>query len=194
MPLDERDVAALLHLVRQGLWWADTAEMAVEQWGWDVARARAAKQALNHHIKPLSGEVEPSGELLLQQHPWETIEAAVLDQAPETEDPVAPQDPLPNDPVHPTDEISDFASRRQILRELVTRGEKYSRPFTRGKFATFSLIGTEDWQDYAALVLQVVQIDTLLNIEQKLDSLLAAVDTRAESKDESLPPNENSAE
>ena len=37
--------------------------------------------------------------------------------------------------------------------------------------ATVSLVGTESWSDYGAVVLQMAILDTLLSIEEKLEQL-----------------------
>jgi hypothetical protein len=37
--------------------------------------------------------------------------------------------------------------------------------------AFFSLVGTESWSDYGAVVLQMAILDTLLSIEEKLEKL-----------------------
>lgn len=39
--------------------------------------------------------------------------------------------------------------------------------------ASFSLIGTESWSEYGAVVLQMAILDTLLSIEEKLTLLTA---------------------
>ncbi len=38
--------------------------------------------------------------------------------------------------------------------------------------ASFSLIGTESWSEYGAVVLQMAILDTLLSIEEKLGKLV----------------------
>jgi hypothetical protein len=44
-------------------------------------------------------------------------------------------------------------------------------PVRRGRMAFISLIGTESWSDYGAVVLQMAILDTLLSIEEKLGVL-----------------------
>lgn len=65
--------------------------------------------------------------------------------------------------------ISSPAQRRAILHML--KQGKYAKPFERGRFAFFSIMGTEDWDDYASLVVRMVQTDTLLDIHQLLGSM-----------------------
>ena len=71
---------------------------------------------------------------------------------------------------------SSAGTRRNILNAIATGNEKYARPFDRGKVALASFVGTESWSDYGNVVLQMAILDTLLSIEQKLDSFLRAED------------------
>jgi len=45
-------------------------------------------------------------------------------------------------------------ARREILEAIARRNPKYANPFDRGRMAAVSLIGTESWSDYGAVVLQ----------------------------------------
>jgi len=72
--------------------------------------------------------------------------------------------------------------RRQILIAIAKDSEKYARSFDRGSLATVSLIGTESWADYGAVVLQMAILDTLLSIEEKLVTLLG--ESRTEVSDQ----------
>jgi hypothetical protein len=69
-------------------------------------------------------------------------------------------------------------TRRQILHAIAARNPKYAKPFDRGKMASFSLIGTESWSEYGAVVLQMAMLDTLLSIEEKLAKLTEASDAQ----------------
>jgi hypothetical protein len=66
---------------------------------------------------------------------------------------------------------SSLQTRRGILEGIARRNEKYARPFDGGRVAAVSLIGTESWSDYGAVVLQMAILDTLLSIEEKLGAL-----------------------
>jgi hypothetical protein len=66
---------------------------------------------------------------------------------------------------------SSLQTRRGILEGIARRNEKYARPFDGGRMASVSLIGTESWSDYGAVVLQMAILDTLLSIEEKLGAL-----------------------
>jgi hypothetical protein len=60
--------------------------------------------------------------------------------------------------------------RREILEAIARTSEKYARPFDKGRVASVSMIGTDSWSDYGAVVLQMAILDTLLSIEEKLAS------------------------
>lgn len=66
--------------------------------------------------------------------------------------------------------------RRQILEAIAATNDKYAKPFDKGKMAFVSLIGTESWSDYGAVVLQMAILDTLLSVEEKLGALVEAVE------------------
>jgi hypothetical protein len=66
---------------------------------------------------------------------------------------------------------SSLQTRRGILDAVARTNEKYARPFDAGRMASISLIGTESWSDYGAVVLQMAVLDTLLSIEEKLSKL-----------------------
>jgi len=67
---------------------------------------------------------------------------------------------------------SSLETRRGILEAMARRNDKYARPFDGGRMAFISLIGTESWSDYGAVVLQMAILDTLLSIEEKLATLI----------------------
>lgn len=69
-------------------------------------------------------------------------------------------------------------TRRGILDAVASTNTKYARPFDGGRVASFSLIGTESWADYGAVVLQMATLDTLLSIEEKLTELLQRLDAQ----------------
>jgi hypothetical protein len=66
---------------------------------------------------------------------------------------------------------SALDTRKQILNAIAAGNAKYAKPFDKGKMASFSLIGTESWSEYGAVVLQMAILDTLLSIEEKLGKL-----------------------
>lgn len=48
---------------------------------------------------------------------------------------------------------------------------KYKRAISDGEFASFSIIGTTDWQDYASLSIDALQLLTLAQINQNLEAI-----------------------
>jgi hypothetical protein len=77
-------------------------------------------------------------------------------------------------------------NKREALTWLVNSGRKYQLPFTDGRFGVISLIGTESWTDYAQVVLQTMIADSLLNLEDKLDRILAQQED-SEVEDQTAP-------
>ena len=69
---------------------------------------------------------------------------------------------------------SPLEKRREILEAIARTNEKYARPFDKGKVAAVSMLGTESWSDYGAVVLQMAILDTLLSIEEKLEKLASS--------------------
>ena|ERR1022692_1868950 len=80
-------------------------------------------------------------------------------------------------PPHVSRFPADLHTRRSILEAMARSNEKYARPFEQGTVALVSLIGTESWSDYGAVVLQMAMLDTLLSIEEKLAYLLKRLDS-----------------
>jgi hypothetical protein len=71
-------------------------------------------------------------------------------------------------------------TRREILDAIADGNPKYAKPFTVNDVAPYSLIGTQSWSDYGAVVLQMAILDTLLSIEEKLDRLTENSEARTE--------------
>lgn len=63
--------------------------------------------------------------------------------------------------------LASFQRRRDILENLKQTGGKYAKPFEKGELASLSFFGG-DWNDYAQIVMNMVMVDTLLNIEREL--------------------------
>ena len=63
-------------------------------------------------------------------------------------------------------------NREQVLVEnlinQLARTEKYNRAINQGEFATFSIIGTNDWEDYASLSFQALQLRGMIRLEQAI--------------------------
>jgi hypothetical protein len=49
--------------------------------------------------------------------------------------------------------------------------KKYKRAISDGEFSFFSIIGTRDWQDYASLSIDALQLLTLAQINENLEAI-----------------------
>ncbi len=49
--------------------------------------------------------------------------------------------------------------------------KKYRRAIYDGEFASFSIIGTADWEDYASLSIDALQLLTLAQINENLEAI-----------------------
>lgn len=78
-------------------------------------------------------------------------------------------DPTELERLGPEAPISSPEQRRAILHML--KQGKYAKPFDKGRFSFFSIMGTEDWDDYASLVVRMVQTDTLLDIHRLMETM-----------------------
>jgi hypothetical protein len=66
------------------------------------------------------------------------------------------------------------ADNRIIIESLLlelTKTKKYRKAINGGEFSIFSLVGTKDWEDYASLSLQSLQLLTLANIDENLEKI-----------------------
>ncbi len=71
-------------------------------------------------------------------------------------------------------ENRDASENRKIAELLINQlagTKKYSRAIRGGDFATFSLVGTEDWEDYASLSFQALTLLALTNIDKNLEEI-----------------------
>lgn len=57
-----------------------------------------------------------------------------------------------------------------LLANLAT-GKKYKKAISSGEFALFTLIGTTDWEDYASLSIDALQLLTLAQINSNLEEI-----------------------
>lgn len=87
---------------------------------------------------------------------------------------------LTKKPVEPAPEFNvrienrDAAENRKIAEMLVNQlasTKKYRKSIRSGDFASFSIIGTDDWEDYASLSLQALTLLTLTNIDKNLEEI-----------------------
>lgn len=55
-------------------------------------------------------------------------------------------------------------------------GKKYKKALSSGEFALFTLIGTTDWEDYASLSIEALQLLTLAQINTNLEAIRKAME------------------
>jgi hypothetical protein len=64
---------------------------------------------------------------------------------------------------------------REIAESLVDElaaGRKYAKALKKGNFAAFSIIGTNDWEDYASLSISALQLLAVTRIDENLEKLI----------------------
>jgi len=66
--------------------------------------------------------------------------------------------------------IASRAEKQQIIQAMKYSNKKYAKPFEKGKMSTFSIMGG-NWEEYAAIVMDMVTADTLLEVDEKLERL-----------------------
>lgn len=59
---------------------------------------------------------------------------------------------------------------QQVIQAMKDSNKKYAKPFEKGKMSTFSIMGG-NWEEYAAIVMDMVTADTLLEVDEKLERL-----------------------
>lgn len=145
------DAILLLHHIDRGGLAPNSIGPTMDRFEWERDRAKAAHREIANLVGFL-GSLNAAGRAVIKENP--------LGGEGGDGDNVTP--------------LASRQTKRQIV-SLLKEG-KYALPFDQGRFAVFSVMGTNDWEDYASLVLQMIQVDTLLNIEEKLDSLLTVLD------------------
>jgi hypothetical protein len=66
------------------------------------------------------------------------------------------------------------AENRIVIETLINElssAKKYRKAIKGGQFALFTIMGTSDWEDYASLSLQSLQLLTLANIDDNLEKI-----------------------
>lgn len=63
------------------------------------------------------------------------------------------------------------ARNRRMIEELRQTAGKYDDALTGRRFALLSLIGTEDWEDYASLAIRGMLLESTTDVEERLESI-----------------------
>jgi hypothetical protein len=66
--------------------------------------------------------------------------------------------------------IATREEKQQVIQAMKDSNKKYAKPFEKGKMSTFSIMGG-NWEEYAAIVMDMVSADTLLDIDKQLERL-----------------------
>jgi hypothetical protein len=70
----------------------------------------------------------------------------------------------------------------EVIEKLVSElasTKKYAKAIKQGSFATFSLIGTNDWEDYASLSISALNAISLANISRNLEEVITLLKAKA---------------
>ncbi len=63
--------------------------------------------------------------------------------------------------------IATRPEKQQVIQAMKDSNKKYAKPFEKGKMSTFSIMGG-NWEEYAAIVMDMVTADTLLVLQPHL--------------------------
>jgi hypothetical protein len=66
--------------------------------------------------------------------------------------------------------IATRTEKQQVIQAMKDSNKKYAKPFEKGKMSSFSIMGG-NWEEYAAIVMDMVTADTLLEVDEKLERL-----------------------
>ena len=66
--------------------------------------------------------------------------------------------------------IATREEKQQVIQAMKDSNKKYAKPFEKGKMSTFSIMGG-NWEEYAAIVMDMVTADTLLDVDKQLERL-----------------------
>lgn len=73
------------------------------------------------------------------------------------------------------------AQNLEVVESLINNlanTKKYRRAISGGEFAQFSLIGTNDWEDYASLSIKALELLTLAQINLNLESIRKSLEEK----------------
>ena len=77
------------------------------------------------------------------------------------------------------------AENRKVIETLINElssAKKYRKAIKGGQFALFTIMGTSDWEDYASLSLQSLQLLTLANIDDNLEKIRILLEKQEKTK------------
>lgn len=79
------------------------------------------------------------------------------------------------------------ARNRRMISELVNLGGKYQGAILGDRWASFSIIGTSDWEDYASLSIAAMQLETSTDLDERLERIEGLLNRIATQLEGGLP-------
>lgn len=73
-----------------------------------------------------------------------------------------------------------------LVNDLINQmalGPKYKKALQEGKFAAFSLTGTNDWEDYASSVFRIIMLKELMRISRSVEKMSNEVEKLRKDRD-----------
>jgi len=89
---------------------------------------------------------------------------------PQIESQIAEQPQAQNVPISNRTASQNLQVVESLLSQLA-QTKKYKRAISGGEFAAFSILGTNDWEDYASLAIDALQLLTLAQINENLEAI-----------------------
>jgi hypothetical protein len=99
-----------------------------------------------------------------------------VETEPESQVPEQPQ--VRNIPISNRTASQNLEVVESLLSHLAGT-KKYKRAISGGEFAAFSIIGTNDWEDYASLSFDALQLLTLAQINENLEAIRKQLEGKA---------------
>jgi hypothetical protein len=100
---------------------------------------------------------------------------SVIETEPEA--PVVEQPQVRNIPISNRTASQNLEVVESLLSHLAAT-KKYKRAISGGEFAAFSIIGTNDWEDYASLSIDALQLLTLAQINENLEAIRKKIEEK----------------
>lgn len=100
---------------------------------------------------------------------------SVIETEPEA--PVVEQSQVRNIPISNRTASQNLEVVESLLSHLAAT-KKYKRAISGGEFAAFSIIGTNDWEDYASLSIDALQLLTLAQINENLEAIRKKIEEK----------------
>jgi hypothetical protein len=91
-----------------------------------------------------------------------------------------PQTQVKNIPISNRSAMQNLEVVESLISNLAG-AKKYKRAISDGEFATFSIIGTRDWEDYASLSIDALQLLTLAQINENLEAIRKQLEGNAKN-------------